>query len=131
MPASPIERHLTSIRDGFKKVDAITRELGVLPEQDELEAALAKREAVVVEEIDAKARELSAAFPDWHARAQSDGVLRGLIAEAEELMRSILHMDERLSFVVRRRMDEVQGKMASLYHTSRAAYSYTSKSTLR
>ncbi|HEX7510976.1 MAG TPA: hypothetical protein VF335_06725 [Chitinivibrionales bacterium] len=125
-----IQRHLTGIRDGFKKVDALTRELGLQPDQAQLDAVLMRREAIVSVEIDKKAKELTAAYPDWQAKARTDGKLRGLMAEAETFMRSIMHMDELLSSVLRSRMDAVQGKMGSMYQTSRVAYLYTTQSTL-
>jgi len=126
-----IQRHLTGIRDGFKKVDALTRELGLQPDQEQLDAALMRREAVVSVEIDKKARELTAAYPDWQVTARTDGKLRGIMAEAEAFMRSIMHMDELLASVLKTRMDAVQDKMGSMYQKSRVAYLYTTQSTLR
>jgi hypothetical protein len=131
MAALTLREHLSKIRDGFQKIEAITRQLGAEPRQEALEAALRERDAILSAEVDKKALELSAAYPGWQARAKSDPALRGLVSEAEELMRSVMTMDERISFVVTRRMGNINTKLTSLYHTSRAANSYTRQSTLR
>ncbi len=131
IPNLRIQEHLTSIRDGMKKVCLITSSLGNEPDQADLDNALSLREAVLAAEVDKKARELSVSFPDWHARAKNDGELSRLLCEAEDLMRSIVHMDEEISKSLRRRMGAVEAKMTSLYRTSRAAGSYTAQSKLR
>ena len=126
-----IREHLTAIRDGMKKVCRITRSLGDKPQQADLDNALFLRETVLSAEVDKKARELSAAFPDWHARVKNDDELRGLLGEAEDLMHSIVGMDEEISKSMQCRMGAVKAKMATIYRTSRAAGSYTAQSKLR
>jgi hypothetical protein len=131
LPNLRIKEHLTCIRDGMKKVCLITRSLGSEPEQADLETALSLREAVLATEVERRARELSAAFPDWSARVKSDEGLSGLLGESEALMRSIVLMDEEMSRTLQNRMRVIKTKMSSVYHTSRAAGSYTVQSKLR
>jgi hypothetical protein len=131
MAALTLQEHLSKIRDGFQKIETITRRLGDKPRQEALEAALRERDAILSEEVDTRAHNLSAAYPDWQARAKSDPSLSGLVGEAEDLMRSVMTMDEHISLAVTRRMDNINTELASLYHTSRAANSYTRQSTLR
>ena len=126
-----IQEHLTSIRDGMRKVQRITQGLGAEPNQEDVENALLMREAVLSVEVDQKAMELSASFPDWHARVKNDEQLRKILGEAEDLMRSIVRMDEAISMTLRRRMRTVEARLTSLYKTSRAATSYTAQSKLR
>jgi hypothetical protein len=96
-----------------------------------MENALVMREAVLSVEVDQKAMELTASFPDWHARVKNDGQLRKILGEAEDLMRSTVRMDEEISMTLRRRMRIVGARLTSLYKTSRAACSYTAQSKLR
>jgi hypothetical protein len=131
MAAPTLREHLSKIRDGIRKIEAITKELGTEPRQEALETALHAREAILTSEVDKRALELSAAYPDWHTLAKSDSALKCLVSEAEELMRSIMRMDEHISFVVTQRMGNIKTKLTSLYHTSRAANSYTRQSKLR
>jgi hypothetical protein len=126
-----IHEHLASICNGLNKVCAITRGLGAEPEQEAIENALSQRETVLFAEVDTKARELSAAFPNWHAWVKNDETLRKLLGEAEDLMHSITLMDETISQTLKRRMSGVKAKLSSLYHASRAACSYTAQSKLR
>ncbi len=98
MGASTLREHLSKIRDGFQKIETITRQLGTEPRQEALEAALRVREEILSAEVDTRARELSPAYPDWHILAKSDSVLKGLIGESEDLMRSIMRMDEQYIF---------------------------------
>lgn len=131
MTAPTLREHLSKIRDGFRKIETITLQLGAQPRQEDLERALRAREAILSSEVDTLALELSAAYPDWHTLAKSDSELMGLVSEAEELTRSIMRMDERISFVVSQRMESISTKLSSLYRTSRAANFYIRQSTLR
>jgi hypothetical protein len=125
-----IREHLVKIIDGLKKVDDIVRQLGDAPEQESLELAIAKREVIMRNDIEKRAKELSIAFPAWHEQARTDSILCLLLGEMEKLTHSIMHMDEHFIYVLRRRMNEIDKKKVSLYHTSRAAYSYTANSRL-
>jgi hypothetical protein len=131
MATLTLREYLSRIRDGFRKIENMTRQLGAQPPQEALEEALRERDAVLCAEVDKKALELSAAYPDWRTRAQSDPALSGLVSESSELMRSVMIMDEHISFVVAQRMENIKYKLTSLYHTSRAANSYTRQSTMR
>jgi hypothetical protein len=130
MSTAIIREHLVKIIDGLKKVDYITRQLGDAPEQESLERAIAEREVIMRNDIDKRAKELATIFPDWHEQAGNDSILCLLLGEMEKLTHSIMHMDEHFVFVLRRRMNEIDKKMVSLYHTSRAAHSYTANSRL-
>jgi hypothetical protein len=126
-----IREHLTSIRDGMKKVCLITQGLGAEPRLEDLENALFMREAVLSAEVDKKAVALSIACPEWHARVKDDERLRKILGEAEDLMHSIVRMDETISKTFKHRMCAVKTKLTTLYQTSRAASSYTAQSKLR
>jgi hypothetical protein len=129
-PNLQIREHLSSIRDGMEKVCRITRGLGSDPKQEDLENALSLRAAVLAAEVDGNAHDLSEAFPDWQARVKNDENLRKLLGEAEDLMHSIVLMDETISKTLQGRMRQVKTKLTSLYQTSRAASSYTAQSKL-
>jgi hypothetical protein len=131
MAATTVREHLSKIRDGFRKMETITRQLSTDPAQETLESALHVREAILCAEVETGARELSSACPGWNILAKSDPVLKNLLSESEDLVRSIMRMDERISFVVNQRMENISTKLSSLYHTSRAANSYTRQSKLR
>lgn len=131
MAASTLREHLSKIRDGFKKIETVTRQLGDEPGQEALETTLRVREAILSAEVNTRARELSREYPDWHILAKGDSALKGLIGESEDLMHSIMRMDKQISFVVNQRMGNIRTKLTSLYHTSRAASSYTRQSKLR
>jgi hypothetical protein len=131
MAATTLREHLSKIRDGFRKIETLTRQLGVETGQEALESALRVREVILCVEVENWARELSAACPDWNILAKSDPVLKRLLSESEDLVSSIVRMDERISCVVNQRMENISVKLTSLYHTSRAANSYTRQSTLR
>jgi hypothetical protein len=125
-----IRENLVKIIDGLKKIDDIIRQLGDAPEQESLERAIAEREVIMRNDIEKRAKELSTVFPAWREQARNDSILCLLLGEMEKLTHSIMHMDEHFVFVLRRRMNEIDKKMVSLYHTSRAAYSYTANSRL-
>jgi hypothetical protein len=57
-------------------------------------------------------------------------VLKLLLTETEDLVRSIVRMDERISCVVNQRMENSSGKLSSFYHASRVANSYIRQSKL-
>jgi hypothetical protein len=130
MTTSFVLRHLTSMRDGLKKIEEITRALGDQPDQVDLEAAIVKREFIVADEIDKKAVELTAACPDWRARAKREGALRVIFEEAQGLLRSVFRLDEGHAAHLRRSMGELQSKMGALYQSSRVACSYTTQSRM-
>jgi hypothetical protein len=131
MATTTLREHLSKIRDGFRKIETITRKLSTEPAQETLESALRVREVILCAEVENRARELSAACPDWNILAKSDPVLKSLLNESEDLVSSIVRMDERIASVVNKRMGNINTKLRSLYSTSRAANSYTRQSTLR
>jgi hypothetical protein len=131
MPAQTMLEHLSRIRDGFQKVEAITRELVQETRQEALEKALMDRESILSTDVTDSATKLSAAYPGWHAFAKNDSMLKGLFSEAEVLMQSIFHLDEQIAFTVNRRMGDMKLKMGALYHSSRAACAYTRQTRMR
>jgi hypothetical protein len=126
-----IKKHLVAIREGLDKVVAITRGLGESPDQEELECVLQKREAIIKNEIDARAKELSKHVPNWQKYVKADPGLFTVHNDAEKLMHAIVKMDEAISINVKKNMKILETKMSSIYHASRAAFCYTNQSKLR
>jgi hypothetical protein len=121
---------MISIRDGLNKMCSITRDLGEEPQQDALESALSRRETVIANEIEKNSKDLAAAFPDWRLRVKNDDDLRKILSEIEGLMHSLARMDQALAQTMQRRMSGVKARLSSMYHSSRAACSYTIQSKL-
>ena len=131
MAAQTVFEHLSKIRDGFQKVEAITRQLVDETGGEALEEALRRRETILSTDVNGPAARLSAAYPAWHSFAKNDSKLKSVLAEAEDLMRSIFHMDEQITFAVTRRMGNLHATMGDLYHSSRAACAYTRQTRMR
>jgi hypothetical protein len=125
-----IREHLISTRDDLVQIEALTRNLRNEPSFEEIESILRRRDLLVVRMKDNE-HQLSLEDARWNERAGTDPVQKSLLDESKSLLRSVADIDSRLSMLIESRMRGVRQQLLSLYHTSRAAYSYIYHSCYR
>jgi len=125
-----IRQHLVISRDGLAEIEALTDNLGSEPSIEEIEKVVHKRDTLITLMKHGE-RQLSGQDPQWNQRIDSDPFLKSLFEESKTLLGSVADIDSRLASLIESRMARINRQLSSLYHTSRAAYSYTAHSMLR
>jgi hypothetical protein len=124
-----IRRHLVISRDNLLEIEALTKNLGSEPSLDEIENLVHKRDTLVSLMKNGE-HQLSAQDPSWNKRLDADPQLKDVFDESRALLGSIADIDQRLASLIESRMTVVKRQLSCLYHSSRAAYSYTAHSSL-
>jgi hypothetical protein len=128
--AMDIREHLISARDDLAQIEALTMNVGNEPSFEEIESILRRRD-VLVTRMKHGEHQLSLENAQWSERVGADPLLKSLLDESKALLRSVADIDSRLSMLIESRMRGVRQQLFSLYHTSRAAYSYIYHSCYR
>lgn len=125
-----IREHLVASRNDLAEIEGLTNKLGNEPSLEEIESVLRRRDTLVTRMKHGQ-QQLSAQDEQWKPHAGADPFCKTLFDESKALLRSVADIDSRLSVLIEARMKSVRRQLSSLYHTSRAAYSYTCHSGFR
>jgi hypothetical protein len=124
-----IRKHLVLSRNGLAEIETLTKNLGNEPSLEDIESVVRKRDTLVTRMKHGE-HQLSVQDPLWSKRIDSDPFLKSLFDESKALLGTVADIDSRLASLIESRMAAVKRQLSSLYTSSRAAYSYTSHSSL-
>lgn len=125
-----IRQHLVITRDDLAEIETLSRSLGNEPSLEEIESMVRKRDTLVAR-MKQSERRLSQHGAQWNRQVDKDPFLKSLFEESRALLSSVSDFDSRLASCIESRMAAVKKQLTALYHSSRAAYSYTAHSILR
>ena len=125
-----IRQHLVISRDGLAEIETLTKNLGNEPSLEDIESVVRKRDTLVARMKHGE-HQLSVQDPLWSKRVDNDPFLKSLFDESKALLGTVADIDSRLAALIESRMMAVRQQLSALYHSSRAAYSYTAHSSLR
>ena len=125
-----IRQHLVITRDDLAEIETLTRNLGNEPSLEEIESVVRKRDTLVAR-VKQSEHQLSQHDAQWNRHVDKDPFLKSLFEESRTLLSSVSDIDSRLAACIESRMAAVKQQLSALYHSSRAAYSYTVHSSLR
>jgi hypothetical protein len=125
-----IRQHLVVTRDDLAEIETLTKDLGSEPSVEDIESVVRMRDSLVAR-MKQSERRLAEHDALWNKRVDKDPFLKNLFEESRALLSSVADIDSRLAVLIELRMAAVKQQLSALYHSSRAAYSYTTHSILR